>query len=229
MAGGATGGGGSRRARPTGSRRAVTGEGERTRPVPVAPGELSARAQSTREQIIVAARTVFQRMGFGGARMEDIALEASTSRASVYHYFPTKRDVFIAMGRASTQSVRQVLAIARSLPDDWTPDDLGRFVDAYVSFLDEHGAVLSSWSQATWDDHELRDLGMNAQLNGFEVIGEALARLRGGSDVPPVHEGIAVLGMIERLWYYARVGGADITDEQLRTALVAEISRLLRG
>jgi AcrR family transcriptional regulator len=213
-----------RRPRPTGSRR-------------TSPRELAAdtakvrseRGHATYEQILSSAGAVFARMGYGGTRLEDIAAEAGISRTTVYHYFPSRRAVFVEIGRRATTAFRSVLDAARSIPDRWTEREVAGFVSAHLAYLDEHGAVLTTWTQATWDDRELRDLGLDAQLTQFRFIGSELQRLRGGTaDVDPVHEGMAVLGMIERLWYFARVGGAEISDTDLASTLTIETAALLR-
>lgn len=167
-------------------------------------------------------------MGYGATRFEDIAAEAGTSRTAVYHYFSSRRELFIEVGRIATLAWRDVLEVARAIPNPWTTEHLGTLIDAYLSYLDDHGAVISTWSQATWDDAELRDVGLALQLRNFEALGRELARLRGTDDVDRVHDGIVCLGMIERLWYYARNGGADIDDDAMRRTLQFEVEALLR-
>jgi hypothetical protein len=117
--------------------------------------------------------------------------------------------------------------VARAVPAEWTPRDLGVLIDAYLKYLDAHGSVISTWTQATWDDAELRDVGLRAQLRNFEALGVELARLRGSKKLDPVHDGIVFLAVIERLWYFARNGGAGITDAAMRRTLKAELGSLL--
>jgi len=120
------------------------------------------------------------------------------------------------------------LEVAQAVPTNWTAEHLGTLIDSYLSYLDDHGMVISTWTQATWDDAELRDVGLALQLRNFEALGIELARLRGTSDVDPVQDGIACLGMIERLWYFARNGGAGIDDRAVRRTLQFELEASLR-
>jgi AcrR family transcriptional regulator len=167
-------------------------------------------------------------MGYGGTRLEDIAAEAGISRTTVYHYFPSSRTIFIEVGRAAMAGFREVIDAARATPTGWTGEDLGRLVDAHLRFLDEHGTVITAWTQATWDDPELRDVGLGLQLNDFAVIGRELSRMRGTKDVDPVHEGIVFTGMVERLWFFARAGGAGAVDDTaLRRTLMVELEGVL--
>lgn len=67
------------------------------------------------EQILRAAATVFRRQGYHRATIEDVAAELSLTKAGVYHYFGSKREVLEAicaraMARADdevTEGLRQ--------------------------------------------------------------------------------------------------------------------------
>ena len=49
------------------------------------------------EQILNAALVVFTAKGFGGATIPDIAGEAGIAVGSIYNYFPSKRELFVAV------------------------------------------------------------------------------------------------------------------------------------
>lgn len=49
---------------------------------------------STEQKILIAAKTVFIKKGFDGARMEDIAKEADINKALVHYYFRSKEKLF---------------------------------------------------------------------------------------------------------------------------------------
>ncbi len=51
------------------------------------------------EQVLNGAREVFLRDGFEGASVDDIARVASVSKATIYSYFPDKREMFMEMAR----------------------------------------------------------------------------------------------------------------------------------
>jgi AcrR family transcriptional regulator len=171
---------------------------------------------------------VFARQGYGGTRLEDIAAEAGVSRTSMYHYFSSRRAIFLELGRVAILGYRRVIEAARATPTDWTGDDLAGLIAAQLEYLDRHGSVIPIWTQATWSDPDLRDVGLAPQLHDFAAIGTELARLRGSADVDPIHEGIVFTGMIERLWFFARNGGAGaIGDDEMRRTLLVEVSALL--
>lgn len=53
-----------------------------------------------------AGATAFNETPFDGVVMEDVARRANVSRALVYHYFPTKRDLFAAIWRRAHERLR---------------------------------------------------------------------------------------------------------------------------
>lgn len=55
------------------------------------------KGQRTRDNVLLAARAVFGRDGFSGARMSDIAQEAGLSQGAIYRYFRHKDEVFRAV------------------------------------------------------------------------------------------------------------------------------------
>lgn len=50
-----------------------------------------------REQILTAAAKVFSRKGLAAAKIAEVAAQAGTSHGLVYHYFPSKEDLFAAL------------------------------------------------------------------------------------------------------------------------------------
>lgn len=54
-------------------------------------------------QVLTGARDVFLRDGFDGASVDDIAKESGVSKATLYSYFPDKREMFIEMARVECQ------------------------------------------------------------------------------------------------------------------------------
>lgn len=166
-------------------------------------------------------------MGYGGTRLEDIASEAGISRTTLYHYFSSRQEIFIELGRNASRAASRTVATARAIPTRWTRQHLARLIDTHLEFLDEHGTLIHTWTQATWDDTALQELGLSVQLHNFEAIGIELARLRGSSSVDPTMEGIVFLGMIDRLWYYAHTGGAALDPDQMRHTLLTAAESLL--
>jgi AcrR family transcriptional regulator len=58
------------------------------------------RKEKRREELVDAALRVFSRVGFATAKMEDVAVEAGTSKGTVYLYFDSKEHLFEEMVKA---------------------------------------------------------------------------------------------------------------------------------
>jgi AcrR family transcriptional regulator len=50
-----------------------------------------------KKQILEAARAEFMEKGYGDTRVEDVARRAGLSKGAVYFYFPSKRELFMAL------------------------------------------------------------------------------------------------------------------------------------
>jgi AcrR family transcriptional regulator len=69
--------------------------------------------QTRSAQILQAARQVFAKQGFHATRMSDIAQAAGVSQGTLYHYFSSKDELFLAVLRPWNE---QVAEIAQELP-----------------------------------------------------------------------------------------------------------------
>jgi AcrR family transcriptional regulator len=70
---------------------------------------------SSEEKIIQAARLVFMRKGFAGARMQDIADEAGINKALLHYYFRNKEKLFEVISREAFDIlIPQVLDVFNS-------------------------------------------------------------------------------------------------------------------
>lgn len=57
----------------------------------------AAESRATREHVLRAALSVFSRVGYSAARLEDIAREASVTRGAIYHHFGNKEGLYRAL------------------------------------------------------------------------------------------------------------------------------------
>ncbi len=92
---------------------------------------------STEEKIIAAAKNVFLKQGFAGARMQDIADAAGINKALLHYYFRNKDKLFEMI---FMQSIQKMIPAINSVFD--SDDDLfikiRKFVSAYTEMLTEN-------------------------------------------------------------------------------------------
>lgn len=188
--------------------------------------ELGPRAQATIDRILVASREIFLTHGYGGTAIDDITDLAGVSRASFYTYFPSKRDVLLLLGSGATRAVRAVMGELDELPSDWRPEDLAQWVGRAYEYLDSYGSFGLAWSQAAYEDDELRHAGKQAHLHTCELFGQQLNRLRGDPLTDDTTLGLVVFSMFERSWSQQKLYDPTIDRDRLiatTTAVIAEV------
>jgi len=199
-----------------------------SRQVDTTTPDVGPRAERTRALLLDTARAVFLERGYGGTRVDDIADAAATSRATFYTYFPSKRDVFLAAGRESAAEAERIV---RTLPDiraDSIDADLGDWVTRWLGFLAVHGAFTLLWGQASYDDEEMRVSGVRTQIRMAKIFAETLVRLGHPEPVHADSDALAIMGMMERLWYYHYVAQGVLDPDEMRETIVRIIVSLLR-
>ena len=179
------------------------------------PGtELGPRASRTIASILDATRELLLARGYAGTTIDEIARSAGVSRASFYTYFPSKRDVLLALGTNSGSTALVLINALNDLPADWTVRDIEDWVAQYFAFLDEQGSFVFAWTQAAHEDEEIRLAGMRGHLKLCRQLGRAFAALGGTTGEDPVESGLLVSSMLERSWAYAQlyVGTVERAD-----------------
>jgi TetR/AcrR family transcriptional regulator len=89
---------------------------------------------TTEEKIFNAARVVFQKKGFAGARMQEIADEAGINKAMLHYCFKNKQLLFQAVFlNAFGQLAPQINEIFKS--QDSVFDKIRKFTHSYISFV----------------------------------------------------------------------------------------------
>ncbi len=91
-----------------------------------------------RAQLLGLGLRIFSERAYDDVSIEELARAAGVSKGLLYHYFPTKRDFYVA---AIEQASEQLLA--RTLtPTDLPPEERIRLgLTAYLDFVDEHGGA----------------------------------------------------------------------------------------
>lgn len=108
---------------PTAGQRELLHRGEVKRKVarksaPVTGGE--ERADLRRGQILLAAAELYAQHGYGGTSMRDIASRVGLLPGSVYHHFPAKEDLFVAVHQEGfRQLVQRIEAKLAAEQDPW--------------------------------------------------------------------------------------------------------------
>ncbi|MGU3435932.1 TetR/AcrR family transcriptional regulator [Actinomycetes bacterium M1A6_2h] len=96
-------------------------------------------AGGRRTQLLDAAERVFGDVGFDDVSMESIAQHAGVTRALVYHYFPTKADLFAAVWQRAHESLRATADFGDAIT---VRDGIIAALEAYLDFYSRHLALV---------------------------------------------------------------------------------------
>jgi AcrR family transcriptional regulator len=95
-----------------------------------------------RAQLLALARKAFSDRAYDDVSIDDLAREAKISKGLLYHYFPTKRDLYVA---GLSEIAGELLQRMMSVPDDLPPVDRVRAgLDAYLDHVNQHSRAFVS-------------------------------------------------------------------------------------
>ncbi len=119
---------------------------------PVAPAALKAKGVRTRQQLLVAARRVFERDGFLGARITDIAEEARVAHGSFYTYFTSKEEIFREVFLDVQATILERPELRDIDHDPWSAIEAAN--RRYLEVYRDNAALLALWEQVAAFDNE---------------------------------------------------------------------------
>ena len=98
---------------------------------------MNAKNENTEQQILSAAKCVFQQKGMDGARMQEIADEAGINKALLHYYYRSKQLLFEAVFKAAFLSL--IPQLSKILDNDLPLEEKIRtFAANYIQFVAEH-------------------------------------------------------------------------------------------
>ena len=95
--------------------------------------EALARRSSKCAQVLKGARKVFMERGYEGASVDEIARAAGTSKATLYSYFPDKRQLFEAVMQSEVDRTGEVMRGGEGAEP--VEDVLRRMAESFATFL----------------------------------------------------------------------------------------------
>lgn len=95
-----------------------------------------------RRQLLELAKAAFSTRAYDDVSIDDLAREAKISKGLLYHYFPTKRDLYVAGLR---EIAAELVAAITNVPDELAPIDRVRAsLDAYLEHISRHSRAFVS-------------------------------------------------------------------------------------
>lgn len=134
-----------------------------------------------RAQLLELAKRAFSDRAYDDVSIDDLARVANISKGLLYHYFPTKRDLYVAGLREIADEL--VNAVTR-VPDDLAPIDRVRSsIDAYLDHITRHSrAFVALMRGGIGSDPEVAAVIESVRTRLFDklLFGSAFANLLSG-------------------------------------------------
>jgi AcrR family transcriptional regulator len=131
-----------------------------------------------KSQILRAARAVFIERGYLAARVEDVAKRAGLSKGAVYFYFPSKRDLFMALVQEEHEKTYGFLELAEndSRPAAVKLLDLGqKYLDYFAGLKTPPRFFLMMCEQGIRDE-EIREECQAVHQQFVDAVARILAQ-----------------------------------------------------
>ncbi|WP_181768084.1 TetR family transcriptional regulator [Streptomyces albidus (ex Kaewkla and Franco 2022)] len=157
-------------------------------PQPSQPAKRTRDAARTKAEILKVATTEFARLGFAGARVDEIAARIRTTKRMIYYYFGSKEQLFTAV-------LEQAYAVIRSQEQELD-----------VEHLDPVAAI-RRLAELTFDHHEAHPDFI--RLVGIENIHEA-EHIAASSTLGTLNS--PAITVIERILEAGRADGVFTSD-----------------
>ena len=124
--------------------------------------------QQRREQLLDVVAAMFAERPYEEVYVEDIAARAGVSRALLYHYFPSKRDLYVAIFKRSSDRL-----LARTNPDPLLPlaEQVASGLETHIQYFADHPFEAIAISRGALSDDPTIQTIITAELN---VIGRCL-------------------------------------------------------
>ncbi len=187
---------------------------------------LTTRGRKTRDALLDAARTVFERVGFPDARVELITQEANVSYGTFYRYFESKEDIFRVL---STQLFED---IHRRESTDTQMSPAERLISAnraYYQAYRRNAQLMAIVEQVATFNEEFRQLRHDHRHQLIERQARAIARWQSEGlvrkSLDPELAARAMSAMVDHTLYLWLVQG----DEANEAALLDTLDQMCVG
>ncbi len=163
------------------------------------PSEVDQPITPSKEAILDAAQTLLAHHGYAGLSMRELAVESGLAKATIYHHFQDKNDLFRSVLERDMAMVHaQIVAAANSAAT--AIDRLGAVIRTYVGLMSERRTVIMSvLRELGEDENNLCEFIHSRRSCYFDPIATILNQGIAEGEFRPVnveHAAISLVGMI---------------------------------
>lgn len=180
-----------------------------------------------RAQLLALAKRSFSDRSYDDVSIDDLARDAKISKGLLYHYFPTKRDLYVA---GLSEIADELVAAITTVPADLPPiERVRKSLDAYLEYTTRHArAFVSLMRGGIGSDPEVATVIEGVRQRLFDSF-------LGGSPFAPMLAGDARFETAVRGWIgfveHASLDWAAnprLTRDELRELLTQILYEIMR-
>lgn len=143
------------------------------------------RTNARKEEIINACEKLYQTMSFKDITLKEIGKETSFSRTSIYNYFQTKEEIFLALLKREYDAWIRELCEAMESTETMSDDEIA---DVLARTLDNHRQLLKIMSMNHYDLEENSRMELLVEFkvsygNAMKTVMAMLAKFRKDMDI----------------------------------------------
>jgi AcrR family transcriptional regulator len=185
--------------------------------------------ESGRDRILSVARDLFMERGFAEVSMQQIADAANLRKASIYHHFASKVDLFVAITKREIDALYEETTTAVATSDDLVPQ---LRAIARVWFSEFRGDHLR-WVRDMYENVPVnQQLEFEAQLSSFiSTIAGTFERAAAAGQIRPIDPRIAAAIFFDIVsgWVYREHADPDSAPTDPDAAVAIMTDTLLFG
>src|SRR3954447_6492059 len=127
--------------------------------------------EARRAQLVAVGLALMKQMPFDEVTAEVVARAGSVSKGLVFHYFPTTRDLQVAMLRAAADELLADLDVGAGLPPD---ERLRVGLDAFVRYIEQQPASYQAVVRRAGSDERLLEVFEDTRAAVVGIVAGAL-------------------------------------------------------
>ncbi len=182
----------------------------------------TARAETTRRQILDAARTVFAERGYGATTVAAVTEVANTAHGTFYLYFRNKEDAFVQVISDVTEELyRHSFSPEEELPEGVDPGHTRERIAGFLGVFVTHGRLWRAMLEGALASPAIEEHWRAERRRFHETIRARLDRFARLGLLRPVDTAVTAQAMASMMEWYAftsmAFGEAEIDDHVVDT------------
>ncbi len=179
--------------------------------------------EARRDQILAAARSLFEQGGYDAVSMSDVAEAAEVTRGLVHHYFGSKRELYLEVVRALLAEAPELIGSDQASSVE---EMVRRNAKAVLDYFSANRGLLLAIAPSA--DLARRDPEVAALADSARevAVDQVVSNHFGGSDAPPEVKLVirSFLGLVEaasREWLFRRRASRAQVEALLTQTMLA--------